>query len=84
MGTNHLEAMAVFDNIEDMFQNVRELGECCQTLVTLATAIGSIAIIFHTLKFIFKLIQGKIKLQTRRVQLGPCPNSTPDRHFDRF
>lgn len=52
--------MVMFDDIEDIFKNVREFNDYSKALVTLATATGTLFLIFYTIKFIFGLLVGKL------------------------
>lgn len=51
--------MVMFDDIEDIFKNVREFNDYSKALVTLATATGTIFLIFYAVKLIFQLFIGK-------------------------
>lgn len=52
--------MVLFDNIEDLFQSVREFSDYTKALITLATAIGALVMIIVTLKFLYSLLNGKL------------------------
>lgn len=51
--------MVLFDSIEEIFKEIRELGEYPRALVTLTTAIGALVVFIYFLIVSFKLIQGK-------------------------
>lgn len=51
--------MVMFDNIEEIFQEIRDYNEYSKALVTLITAVGALIVIFYTFKILYSLIQGK-------------------------
>lgn len=50
--------MVLFDNIEDLFQNVRDFSEYTKAIVTLATTVGTIFLIIFSIKTFYSLFNG--------------------------
>ena len=50
----------MFDNIEEIFQSLRDLNDYTKALVTLATATGTFFIILYTFKFSYEALTGKL------------------------
>lgn len=50
--------MVMFDDIEEIFKSVRDFSEYSRAIVTLATATGSLIILFYTIKLLFHLLVG--------------------------
>lgn len=51
--------MVLFDSIEEIFNEIRQLGEYPRALVSLTTAIGALVIFVFILRATFQLIQGE-------------------------
>ena len=51
--------MVMFDAIDEIFTKIAEFSDYSKALVTLATAFGSVVIMFLTLRLIYSTIWGK-------------------------
>lgn len=60
--------MAVFDNIEGYFQNIRDLNEYSKSLVTLSTSIGAALAIYVVAKVFYHSVQGNFHWLKQQVE----------------
>lgn len=52
----------MFENIEELFQKLRDINEYSRALVTLTTAVGALFILYHTTVITVKSLQGKFSI----------------------
>lgn len=60
--------MVMFDNIEELFQSLRDFNDYSKALVTLATATGSLLILVYFLKFCLTSIKSKSETHALRAE----------------
>lgn len=54
--------MVAFDNIEDIFQQIRAFNDNSRAAVTLVTAIGALYVTYALIKLSYRIIIGKCSL----------------------
>lgn len=59
--------MVMFDDLETLFQKIRDFSEYSKALVTLTTALGALGIVFYSAKLLFATIRGKYDTITQEL-----------------
>lgn len=57
----------MFENIEEIFQNIRGFSDYSKALVTLTTALGALGILFYSTKFLLATVRGKFNLSQANI-----------------
>lgn len=51
--------MTIFEDIEELFQNIRDYNEYTRAIITLLTGFGALLAIYYFLRILYLTIRGK-------------------------